>query len=114
MPQPQNIPMPSGGSTIVNVDRTVDQIWWRFFLYLWQKVTQAAGPLTPLAMTPSPFVYTTTTPGNLLITGGTVSSVTLKRGDASVLITGGLVPMALNDQVVVVYSVAPTVDFIPS
>ena len=63
----------------------------------------------------SPFTYTATTIGNLLISGGTVSAVSLVRGATSIACpTSGFIPMAGKDSVVITYSVAPTLSFIPS
>jgi hypothetical protein len=60
----------------------------------------------------SPYTFTASTIGHLLISGGTVSAVTLTRGTTTVSCPSGFIPMAANDSVVVTYTVAPTLNFI--
>jgi hypothetical protein len=73
-------------------------------------------PVTPIAVTGSPFTYPATSAGALQITGGTVSSIT--DTDAGVTTTesttSGIVAVQQGDTVTITYTVAPTVNFVPS
>lgn len=71
------------------------------------------GLTQPIAVTvgSSPFTYTSVGAQQVFITGGTVSSVVLKRGGTSITIgsaTGLNADMEDGDQLVVTYSVLPT------
>lgn len=62
----------------------------------------------------SPFTFTASTIGHLLISGGNVSAVVLVRGVVSAVCpVGGFIPMAAKDSAVITYTVAPTLTFIP-
>lgn len=91
------------------------------FTAVWQRALTRLAQLTAarkfLAVSPgaSPFTFTATTIGNLLIGGGAVSAVSLVRGAQSVACpSSGFIPMAAKDSVVVTYTVVPTLNFIPS
>lgn len=87
--------------------------WQRFFTRIAQK--SAERKIAAVSPGASPYTYTATTIGNLLITGGTVSAVSLVRGAMSASCpTSGFIPMAGKDSVVITYTVAPTLNFIPS
>lgn len=82
-----------------------------------QQFTQAPPNYQPLTVGASPFAYTAKEPGNLAITGGTVTGLALIRGEASIILGAGtnkIIPMSINDIVNVVYSVLPTIQFVPS
>lgn len=70
-----------------------------------------------VAITPgaSPYAYTAPAIGNLVITGGTVSAVTLTHAGGSPVSvpTAGIIPVMAGDIVTVTYTVAPTMTFIP-
>ena len=84
---------------------------WNFYL---QQFTQAPPNILPVVPDISPFSYTAVEPGNVAITGGTVSAITLTRGLTIITIIGQtLIPVAIADVVTVTYSVLPTVQFIP-
>lgn len=87
----------------------------------WQRALTRIFQLTPeraiRAVSPgvSPFTYAAFTIGHLLISGGTVSAVSLVRGAISVPCPlSGFIPMAGKDSVIITYSVVPTLKFIPS
>lgn len=64
----------------------------------------------------SPFVYTASFAGNVLVTGGTVSVIEIARAGAFYTVgqTQGFVPVARLDRVRVTYSGLPTILFFPS
>jgi hypothetical protein len=67
-----------------------------------------------VTLTGSPFVYTATNKGFLIITGGSVSSVTFKRVNVySAGQTSGTFPVSAGDVITITYSSAPIVTFVP-
>lgn len=86
---------------------------WARFLVRIQQLTPER-PVMPVSPGPSPYSFTATTIGDLLVRGGNVSGITLTRGSDSVVCpTSGFIPMAALDIVTVTYSVAPTITFVP-
>lgn len=85
--------------------------WVRFFTDL------IAPPkaFTSFALGLSPATVQPSMAGHLLISGGTVSAVNLRRGAATVTLPGtsGMYPVSDGDEVVITYTVVPTVQFIP-
>ncbi|TGB34395.1 hypothetical protein [Burkholderia thailandensis] len=76
----------------------------------------SVGAIAAITVGASPFSYTATSAGTVVISGGTVSAVTLKRGTPAAISvgeTGGVVPVSAGDIVTVTYSAAPTMDFVP-
>jgi len=103
---------PDPGVAFLNKEGRLADIWYRYLVRLGQLT--AERQIAPVAVSASPFTYQATTIGDLLVRGGTVSAVTLVRGNDSVSCpTSGFVPMAANDSVIVTYSVLPTVTFVP-
>lgn len=83
-------------------------------MYL-QQFTQAPPNIQDITVGPSLFNYQAKEPGFVHIAGGTITSVTLFRGQIGVAITGtNIIPVAINDIVQVNYSVLPTMKFIPN
>lgn len=73
----------------------------------------------PIIVGSSPFEYLAEEPGNIFISGGTVSGITLTRGTDTITVAPStanprLIPVAVADIVEVTYSVLPTMKFIPS
>ncbi len=109
-------PLPSSaqpiGTTLDGKPVAVNRVWQRWF----NSFTSAAAASAVSSITPSPFSFTANTSGNLLVVGGTVSAITLQRAQ-TILPTGltsGFIPMANGDIVTITYSVAPTLNFIPT
>lgn len=83
---------------------------WNFYL---QQFTQAPPGISNIIVGPSPFTYTSKEPGFISVNGGTVSTIGLIRGLVSVDVTGTkLIPVAIEDNVKITYSVLPTVKFL--
>lgn len=74
-----------------------------------------AQPPQSVAVSASPFTYTAGFDGTIVVTGGTVSAISLIRQGTSVAtgITAGLIPLSRLDSVQVTYSAAPTMTFFP-
>lgn len=71
-----------------------------------------ADTLTPVSVpaTASPMTYTATLRMSLHVSGGTVSSIAFKRGTATLAAGANqLIPLNPGDQVVITYTVAPTI-----
>lgn len=82
-----------------------------------QQFTIAPPNFISITVSASPFSYVAKEPGNVAITGGTISSVVLTRGANSISLGSGtnkFVPVGIFDTVTVTYSVLPTLEFIPS
>lgn len=60
----------------------------------------------------SPWSFTAEQPGQLVITGGTVTGVTLSRGAVTIAVPQAIY-LSVGDVITVAYSVAPTITFIP-
>lgn len=83
---------------------------WNFYL---QQFTQAPPNISDIIVGTSLFNYQAKEPGFVHISGGTVASVTLFRGQIGVSITGtNIIPVAINDIIQVNYSVLPTMKFL--
>lgn len=104
--------VPSATQPLVNPQTgLITPEWMRLFA-----VQQAeAGKITHPAITASPYAFTANATGHLLVTGGTVASLSLSRARVTVAtgLTSGFVPMSAGDVVTITYSVSPTVSFIP-
>lgn len=84
-----------------------------------QQFTIPPPPFQSVTVSTSPFSYYADEPGNLFITGGTVSLITLTRGTDTLTIatstsTPRIIPLAIHDIVEITYTVLPTITFIPS
>lgn len=91
----------------------VASIWYQWVARISQ--LSAERPFGPVTVGASPFTFTASTIGNLLVTGGTVSAIVLSRSGASVNCQENtFIPMAANDTVTITYTGLPTVTFIPS
>ncbi len=73
-------------------------------------------PIANVAPGASPFTYTAPAAGTVVVTGGTVSNIQLKRGATTITIAAAspaTIPVSAGDQVIVTYSAAPTMSFVP-
>lgn len=75
-----------------------------------------AQPASAVTVTASPFTFTASFKGTLAVSAGTVSAIALIRQGMTVPtgVTAGPVPVSRLDQVQITYTVAPTVNFLPS
>lgn len=105
--------IPQKGLPVADKDGIIGDGWYRFLLRLAQLTPERV--ISPVAVGDSPFEYQATTIGNLLITGGTVSAISLTRGNVTVDCTTNprFVPMTAKDIVTITYSVLPTINFVP-
>lgn len=89
--------------------------WYFFFSGLYTGIAPAA--VMPVTVTASPFTYSPTVKGSVIVNGGTVSQIQFSRDGATFYTTGQTAGMfALNaaDRLVVTYTVLPTITFVPN
>lgn len=82
-----------------------------------QQFTQAPPNFMTITVSASPFEYLAAEPGNVALTGGTITGLVLTRGSNSINLGAGtdkLIPVSIQDILTVSYSVLPTINFIPS
>lgn len=83
--------------------------WNSFF----QQFVQPAPQVVNVSLTASPFSLTPNSNGTVIVTGGTISNISLIRGTVTINLTGQrIIPMSLNDTLRITYSVAPQVQFL--
>jgi len=106
MPQP-----PSDVAPIVDADGRLTVVWRAFFAALAGKATASV----PVPLDDSPLSYTAPSNGSLMVTGGSVSAITLTRGRDPVPLDASLraIPLSAGDRVSVTYDTVPTVVFLP-
>lgn len=91
----------------------LNEPWNSFF----QQFTQAPVPFQTVdsVFTSDRTTYTAAEPGTFYADGGSITQITLTRGNETLEITGGLIPMSIKDTVVIVHGIATTAKmrFIP-
>lgn len=88
--------------------------WYSFLAGL--LTGQPTGLPSQIVLTGSPFSYKAAQGGTLIIQGGTVSMVSFTRDGTTNFNTGqtqGLFPVSQGDTLILTYSSAPTVTFVP-
>ena len=101
--------VPSSGQTIADKAGFVTPTWQRFF----NALVSAPAAISAVTPTGSPFSFTAGQSGMLVITGGTVSGVTLTRNTSTITVPTGAIAMANRDVAEITYAVAPTINFVP-
>jgi hypothetical protein len=103
-----SIPKPS--AKIAGADGICQRDWWRYLL----SFTSAPAKEIAVTVGASPTDYTAVSNGTLLVVGGTVSSIALKRlNSITTGLTSGLIPLSVGDTVTLAYSVIPTLVWYP-
>ena len=87
--------------------------WFQFFQQLWKGTPP--GSEVPVTASASPFKYTAPNRGFLIISGGTVTLVQFARSTTNYTTgqTSGCFPVSAGDSVIVTYSSAPLLTFVP-
>jgi hypothetical protein len=110
---PQNNLAPQWTTPLVDLQTGyATESWFEFFV----RLTTKPPPIVGVTPSGSLFTYMASTDGNLAVSGGTVSSITISRAAMTNIPTGvtsGIIPMSQGDSVTITYSDAPTVNFIP-
>lgn len=87
-----------------------EQAWWRFF----NAIAGVPGTESAVIVGLSPTSFRATQRGQLLVTGGTVSSITVTRKNTYTPgANSGYFPMSPGDVITITYSGLPTVTFFP-
>jgi hypothetical protein len=103
-------PLPNQLQRLVNSLGNITTAWSRYL----QQFTQAPPNIMTVEVGVSPFSYEAKEPGYVIITGGVVSAILLSRGAVDINLTGArIVPVSINDFVIITYTGLPTVQFIP-
>lgn len=107
--------LPSVLSRFISSAGLIVEPWIQYL----QQFTIAPPAFAPVIVGTSPFAYEAKEPGNLFISGGTVSSITLTRGPDTIIVAPStvnprMIPVAIEDIVTITYTVLPTIKFIPS
>lgn len=103
--------IPSRNNKFIGDDGYLTLAWWMFL----NSFVTKPMPESSITPTGSPFSYTAQTKGQVLVQGGTVSQIQLKRITAHTLgFIDGLVNVGQGDIVIVTYSGTPTMVFFPA
>jgi hypothetical protein len=101
-----DVPMTAGTKTTSS--------WYRWF----QDTDMGTPPSSelPVNVGASPFIYSATMKGSVIVQGGAVSSIQISRSGTfhTTGVTQGLLNMAANDQLKIVFTSPPTLVFLPS
>lgn len=92
-----------------------DSYWYRYFQAA-EEGQPPSGEL-PITVQGSPFTFTATKKGFVVISGGTVTSVMFSRTPGTFYLMGttaGAFPMAQNDMLKVTYTGMPVMTFVPT
>lgn len=85
---------------------------WNSFL---QQISQNPSAVIDVTLDSSPFSITPNAHGTIIITDGTISNITLTRGNIDIDITGQrIIPIRISDTLSVTYSVLPILQFLPN
>jgi hypothetical protein len=95
-------------------DAKTSSSWYRWF----QDIDLGVPPSSELPVTvgASPFIYSPTQKGAVIVNGGTVTSILISRSGTfyATGLTQGLFYLAANDRLQVVFSAAPSMVFLPA
>lgn len=89
-------------------------VYWRWF----QDIELGAPPSSELAVTAhaSPFIYSAPFRGNLVVSGGAVTSIQYSRSGTfyNTGLTSGMFHVSQNDQLKIVFTAIPNLVFAPT
>jgi len=104
-----NESIPSSKTPVVTDAGLVTNPWLRFFT----RLLAQPGPIMSVPPTGSPLTFVAPERGSASVLGGAVSSITVTRARTTISAAEGSIPLAAGDTLVVTYTVAPTIDFVP-
>lgn len=105
------LPLPNMNAPLVNKLGKIIPPWNSWF----QQFSQQAPAVANVSVGASPFSYTAGVDGTLIISGGTVSAISLVRGITTIPLSTVrplAVPISIGDTVIVTYTVLPTLQFL--
>jgi hypothetical protein len=105
-----NYPVPLIEGRVTNRD------WYRYWMGLFRGLPPGnVEEVTPGA---SPYVYSATRKGSVIVNGGTVSAIAFSRDGGTTYYTAGTIAgmftVNASDLLRITYAVAPTVTFVPT
>lgn len=108
-------PLPSVLQDFIDQFKRIKEPWVQYL----QQFTIAPPAFIDITVGISPFEYQSKEPGNVYISNGIVSEITLTRGADIIMfafdtLSPRMVPVAVDDVVKITYSILPTIKFIPS
>ena len=109
-----NYTLPDRTAPLLDGDGNMNLYWYMFFKGL---VPGKSTPEVSIIVGSSPFAYTSTDDGFVVVTGGTVSSITLTRSSTAQSVgtsTGRAIPIGKGDILTVTYSGLPTMLIYPT
>lgn len=96
--------------------RITGRDWYRFWMGIFRGLPP--GNVEPVTLSGSPYVYSATRKGSVIVEGGTVSSIEFSRdgGDTyyDVGTVAGMFTVNASDLLRITYAVDPTVTFVPT
>lgn len=102
-------PIPHHSVSIVGPDNGIAAVW-----YQWLQSLLKPGPIAPITVGASPFTYTASERGLLIVTGGTVTALAFTRGGTTIDVTGQqTTALAAGDSLAITYAVLPVIQFVP-
>lgn len=116
---------PDIDAPFVDDDFRITIPWHRLLAMLWRRTGNASGSVsggdqieTILTPSSSPFIFNPNISGTLLVSGGGVTSMTIKRGSTGVARTVGQYycghRMSSSDTITITYMALPSISFYPS
>lgn len=106
--------LPTFGTNIIEKEIT-SKVWYFFFQGLWKG--QPPSSEVNVIVGASPYSYEATNQkGFVVISGGTVSDISISRDNVTFYTTGettGVFPMSVSDHLRVTYTVLPVMTFFP-
>lgn len=90
------------------------KVWYAFLSGLYRGIPPAAESAVTVGT--SPFIYKAPQKGFAIVQGGTLSMVSYTRNGSTNYNTGatqGCFPLSAGDSLIVTFSVAPTITFVP-
>lgn len=94
--------------------KAMSRVWYFFFTALWKGAPPA--DVSVVEPTGSPFTYKAPQRGFMIVNGGTVVLTQFSRDGGVNYVTGqtsGCIPLSQGDQLIVIYSAAPTLTWVP-
>lgn len=98
----------------LEVNRFTSKDWYFFWAGLFRGL--APGFESPVTVGASPFTYSASAKGSVIVFGGTVSQIRFSRDGTTfynVGATAGMFTLNASDRLEVTYSVLPTMTFVP-
>jgi hypothetical protein len=97
------------------VNNITSKDWYFFWNALWKGLPP--GPAMGLTVGASPYTYSPTVKGSVIVSGGTVSQIRFSRDGTTfytVGATAGMFTLSAADRLEVTYTVVPTLTFVPT